>query len=1267
MILKLANEDAKNSEDDDLFIEGKVHGVDIDWLVDTGCPITIISREVYQRIPESVRPQLEPYKGNLYVGEGSKLDASGWVDMPIEIGPLHVTYRVVVANITTEGFLGLRLLRDAEGELDLKRGYLNIGGIEIKAHRESRGNNCHRVSVMNRVTIPAGSRMIVKGEVNTRLTRGEWMTEPLASFVQDKSVLVARTLVKGGGRQVAIELMNPLEEDVILNKGTHLAVANKVQIVGDTEPIRLENDIVNVRRVCTQSVELPEELQTLSDSVDVHMSPKEQLSFRSLLNDNRQAFRMKGDPLGRTSLVQHEIKTTTEVPVKQPSRRFPLHLRQEGDKLVQDMIDQDLIEPSESPWASPVVLVKKKDGSLRFCVDYRRLNSITVKDVYPIPRIDENLDALNGSRYFSTLDLASGYWQVPLSEDARQKSAFVVSSGFYQFKVLPMGLSNSGSTFERLMERVLRGLQWRILLLYLDDIVVFSKTVEEHMDRLHEVLQRLIKAGLKLKPSKCKLFQRRVLYLGHIVSEDGIAADPEKVEAVQSWKNPKNVKDIRSFLGMCSYYRRFIKGFSTIAKPLTKLTEKNVEFEWGDEQQQAWEILKQKLVESPILAYPDPECEFILDTDASGYGIGAVLSQVQGGKERVVAYGSRTLTKAERSYCVTRRELLAVVFFIKYFQHYLYGKHFKVRTDHGPLVWYRNLKLELFDSQRVRWEAILSRFDFNIVHRAGLRHANADALSRLPLERCRQCKLGSDHEDVLMTDDDVLVEEVTVRVVTREQARLMNLDRNESAAKVDSRGDDAKVDDSGSEIRLNESNWMKDGDLQAANIKLEQAKDEMMSDLMSKVKSNDRGSWQDVSGLDAEAKSLWHQFKSLKVVDGLLCREFESSQSRVRCQVVIPRSLRRQALESVHDHSGHFGIRRTLALARSKFYWPGLRMSVELHCNTCCKCQAFKNPVPSKKPQAYLQTYKAGSVFQRVVIDITGPFHVSKAGNKYVLVVQDWFSKFVEAYPIPDMSAETVAKVLVMEWFSRYGAPNNIHSDQGRTFESQLFQQICHLIGSKKTRGCPYHPESQGLVERYNRTLGVMLGMNAEDNPHTWDERLSFITMAYRSTPHESTGLSPNFVVFGKELSTPVDVQIGLPDEPESNEAEYVKLLRQRLTEAHELVRDNLQKSCMIQKRQYDIKAYDKPYSRGDLVWTAHKLKKIGKSPKLQPKWIGPAVVMKRINDVTYRIRVDSHKDRVVHYNYLKPFVGRDTLPLWVQKLQIKLVDKHQETDGYAE
>jgi len=318
-----------------------------------------------------------------------------------------------------------------------------------------------------------------------------------------------------------------------------------------------------------------------------------------------------------TKNISHEIPLAAgTTPIRQPTPY--LGPEKEVSRQVQDLLDQDLIEPAHGAWSSSVVLVKKRDSSWRFCVSYRRLNSVTIQDAYPLPWIDKSLDALTGSKYFSTLDLISGYWQVPHSPDAQDKAAFITCNGLWKWKVLPFGLTSAPATFQQLMEQVLSRLHWKTRLIYLEDVIFISPDFSTHVSCLWEVFDHLRAAGLKLKRSKCALLQPEVTYLGHVVGRDGFATDPEKVQAVKEWAVPRDLPELQAFLGLVGYYRQYKPGFAGLAKPLNQLTAKGVRWQLTQEEQQAFDHLKQRLMEAPILAYPDPAKEYILDTDASG-------------------------------------------------------------------------------------------------------------------------------------------------------------------------------------------------------------------------------------------------------------------------------------------------------------------------------------------------------------------------------------------------------------------------------------------------------------------------------------------------------------------------------------------------------------------------------------------------------------------------------------------------------------------------
>lgn len=443
----------------------------------------------------------------------------------------------------------------------------------------------------------------------------------------------------------------------------------------------------------------------------------------------------RGGLFDSTSSITHEIKTPIDqVPIYQRQYRLPHSQREEINRQLTKMNHEGIIEPSSSPWNSPMLLVPKKldaNGKIKYrlVVDYRKLNNITVGDKMPLPQIRDVLDRLGNSKYFTVLDLASGFHQIPLEESSKVKSAFSSDIGHWQYSKLPMGLKNSPPTFQRLMNYVLCNLIGLQCLVYLDDIIIFSEDMREHGKRLREVFNRLRAHNLKLNPAKCEFLSKEVIYLGHKISENGVQPDERKVISVKNFPIPKNVKDIKSFLGLTGYYRNFIPDYSKISKPLTNLLKKDIKFEWSNICNEAFELLKTILCSEPILKFPDFTKPFIITCDASNYAVGSVLSQGEGKLDLPVAYSSRTLNKAEINYSTTEKELVAILFGVKQYRPYIYGRRFCIVTDHKPLTWLFNVKDP--SSRLMRWRIKLDEYDFEIKYKSGKSNNNADALSRI--------------------------------------------------------------------------------------------------------------------------------------------------------------------------------------------------------------------------------------------------------------------------------------------------------------------------------------------------------------------------------------------------------------------------------------------------------------------------------------------------------------------------------------------------------
>jgi transposase InsO family protein len=461
----------------------------------------------------------------------------------------------------------------------------------------------------------------------------------------------------------------------------------------------------------------------------------------------------------------HEIKTGDALPIKKIPYRVPFALRKVMRRQLDEMLAKGVITPCASPWAAPVILVPKKssDGILkyRFCTDFRGLNPVTTVPVYPIPVVKANRSLMAGSRYFTLLDIENAYWNIPIREEDKDKTGFVTQFGSFRYEKMAFGLSGAPSTFQRVMDAMLVGLRDVEVLVYLDDLLVFSETIEDHARKMRLVFERVREANFKLSVGKCTFAVPEVVYLGHVVNKDGVAPDPSKVKAVRGFPRPKTVRDVRAFLGLSGYYRAFIRNYAAMSRPLTQLTKKDEKFIWTDSQQRAFDDLKAALTSESVLAHPRFDQPFILSTDASDYAISAILSQLQNGKERPISFASRMLNAAERNYSTTQKELLAVVFGTQIHRCFLYGRKFKIVTDHAALKWLITVKNH-HCARLTRWVLKLSEYDFEIEHKAGKKHVNADCLSRhiaLVSTEAGNQKSGDDDSGEALTRKTVFTEQ----------------------------------------------------------------------------------------------------------------------------------------------------------------------------------------------------------------------------------------------------------------------------------------------------------------------------------------------------------------------------------------------------------------------------------------------------------------------------------------------------------------------------
>ncbi|GFX83267.1 hypothetical protein TNCV_4988611 [Trichonephila clavipes] len=833
--------------------------------------------------------------------------------------------------------------------------------------------------------------------------------------------------------------------------------------------------------------------------------------------------------------VKHRIFTGDHAPINQRAYRVSPTERRIIHEEVQKMLDEGIVQPSESPWSSPIVLRHEKD-------------------VYPLPRIDDTLDCLKGAKFFSSMDLRSGYWQIEIDEADREKDGIYYPEGLYEFKVMPFGLCNAPATFERMMDNLLRHFKWTMCLCYLDDIIVFSETFEDHLIRLRLVLKCLQEAGLKLNSKKCLFAAQEVKILGHLVSSNGVRPDPDKIKAVRNFPTPKNIHDIRSFLGLCSYFRRFIKGFCYLAEPLQSLLKSGVEFHWGPEEVEAFNSLKKALTSAPVLGMYDERASTEIHTDASGYGIGAVLVQIQNNVEKVIAYASRTLTKAEKNYSTTERECLAIVWATNKFRPYIFGKHFTVVTDHHSLCWLMNLKDP--SGRLARWALRLQEHDFDVKYKTGKKHSDADALSRNPVEEETE------------TSDKFLA--VTTSM----------------------------------------------------NLAMEQKKDQDLAKL--KLLSN-------------SSKN-----EEFRFIDGILCRKNFDPDGKLWLPV-IPKHLRADILRHFHDAptAGHLGFAKTYDRIRKRFYWPGMYRNVVRYVMHCRECQRRKS-VPQRPPGRLVPIPPAIAPFHRIGIDLLGRFPKSAHGNKWIIVCTDYSTRYAITKALPTAEVDEIAKFLLEEIVLRHGAPRVIITDRGAVFRSRLVSSLVDLCNIDHRFTTAYHPQTNGLTERFNKTLADMLSMYVDVEQKNWDEILPFVTFAYNTAKQETTGFTPFYLLHGREAETTLDTM--LPFCPNDFDDNNITKIAARAEESRQLARVHTLRAQDKDRRRYDSKHQMVSYAPGDLVWIYTPVRKVGLSEKLLRRYFGPYQVLRRLSAVTYAVQDFDPASRkrklreVVHVLRMKPY-----------------------------
>ena len=1082
--------------------------------------------------------------------------------VPISIGTLHIDRclellkKDEIPNLTKQWeralfpryILKSANLKEPEFDLDNVKGTIKL---------------TKKVTLAPFETIHVSAKSSVRGHFKRVLV----LMEKLADNMSAVEPINSYSVLHPGSDRVQIALRNLSARSVTVQAKSSLATisaANEVPRLLAPKEIndnQSRDDIVQENGQIKMTPLNEEKQKQLFDKVDLtgteDWTDDQKDSVKQLFTNFGKLFAIEQTDLGHTDLVKHKIKLDDYTPFKERYRRIPPHSYEEVRKHLREMIEVGAIRKSNSPWASAVVLVRKKDGSLRFCIDLRRLNARTIKDAYSLPRIEETLDCLNGAKYFTSLDLKSGYWQVEMDEDSKPFTAFSVGPlGFYECERMPFGLTNAPATFQRLMESCLGDLHLNWCIIYLDDIIVFSKTPEEHLQCLRGVFTKLASAGLKLKPSKCEFFKKKITYLGYVVSEDGIESDPKKTEAVRNWPVPKTVTEVRGFLGFTNQYRKFIPKYAQKAAPLNELIsgenskKKRKPAGWNSRAQKAFEELKELCCSAPILAYANYEKKFKIHTDASDLGLGAVLYQEdENGKDRVIAYASRSLNPAEKNYPAHKLEFLALKWAVtNRFHEYLYGGEFDVYTDNNPLTYV--LTTAHLDATGQRWIASLANYTFSLHYKRGKSNIEADALSRIPRET-----------------EKVVIDAKSVQAIVSamQLGDFTELNQNPNLLICKSARPVPQ--------KYSNEDWVR-----------EQVSDPSLSQVIQVIKGNII----DKDNLLEDAKTMLRKKSKFIFRNNLLYKKNRAqNRNKDYLQFVLPTAFRKQALEACHDDIGHLGTERTLSLLTDRFYWPKQAKDVEQYIQTCPRCLKFK-AIPER---AELTPILATRPLELVHIDFLTIESGKTDKDINILVVTDHFTKYAQAFVTRSQAASVVANTLWERFFAHYGFPEKILSDQGRNFESKLISELCHLVQVKKLRTTPYRPEGNGACERFNRTLISMIGTLPPDLKVDWPQHVSTLTHGYNCTRNNATSYSPYYLMYGRDPLLPIDIEFGVftPDISEVATHKYVQKLKHRLEYAYQKAKEFNERESLKNKRRFDRKVRCSKLEPGDYVLVRRK------------------------------------------------------------------------------
>ena len=971
-----------------------------------------------------------------------------------------------------------------------------------------------------------------------------------------------------------------------------------------------------------------------------------------------------------------ELKPGTEPPYMRTYNISPAELKA-LDAYINEALEKGWIRESQSPAGAPILFVPKKSGDLRLCVDYRGLNAITIKNRYPIPLVNELLDRLNGSVVFSKIDLINAYHRIRIREGDEWKTAFRTRYGHYEYLVMPFGLTNAPATFQAYINRALRGYVDDFCVVYLDDILVFSKSKEEHQQHLELIIERLRRAELYANPKKCEFFKPELEYLGFLVNKDGIKMDPERVKAISEWPRPQTYRDIQVFLGFCNFYRRFIFNFSTITQPLISLLHglKNgrkpgriADREWQAPQQEAFERLIDAFISAPVLRHYDPALPMRLESDASSTACAGILSLKWEDGWHPIAYCSKKFSGAEVHYPIYDKELLAIVWSFRQWRHYFEGAPgIEVWSDHENLK--KFMSQTSLNGRQARWLIQLAPYDFTIHYRKG--HLNpADGPSRRPdymdekgpdtavarLMPTLENKLatvssGAGEQCVEGCDPDAvsLIRALSLQAITRSAIQ--------KAASKPYVSIDSSISGQAASKPCAEAPVVNESPASPAPLL-----EEVSIPSPAPALSEDVYYPKEPAGYIGSNVSLLELIKNAQELDPQ-CRRI-ISQLRGTTQhdpsrALVPRSLPQfysvdggnllrfvdrvlvPAQESLRDHlmeiyhdcptGGHWGRDKTLDLIRRHFTWPNIAEDVREYVATCPVCEG--KAIHRHKPYGQLEPLPVptdlwNAPFKEISLDwITGLPVSRRHGQEFdsILTVVCRVTKYALFIPTrEDTTAVDFAELFFEHVECRFGTPRSIVTDRDSRITSEFWKEVCEIQIIKRRMSTAYHPQTDGQSEALNRIVEDYLRAYTSEDPTAWARLLPLAQFAYNNSRNHTTRMSPNRLLHGFDC----DIRIDVADNIAERRIPAAKDRVEKLHQLRESLRGRLIEAQERMARYYNANHVPKQFKVGEFVKLSTKNLKF-KHRKLSPRWVGPFRVLERIGGQAYRLALPAKYSRL--------------------------------------